>query len=175
MQPPSLIKDSWMLRVTLSILMYGMAAFADLSAQSDPLPTRRTIAEYLINDVTLRVSADAPRVEVFMWRRPHAIVVFLDSRSIEQWVDSAAALIRDEAHAHPDAPVERSTPVLRHADSSYQSGLRLTRLKTSRGSQLFLTAWLGDHRTVSVPLRAAQARGFVVVLRDAAHVARRPR
>ena len=164
-----------MLRVTLSILAYGMAAVADLSAQSNPLPTRRTIAEYLINDVTLRVSADAPRVEVFLWRKPHAIVVFLDARSIERWADSAAELIRDEAHARSDAPVERSTPVLRHADSSYQSGLRLTRLKTSRGSQLFLTAWLGDHRTVSVPLRAAQARGFVVVLRDAAHVARRSR
>lgn len=162
-----------MLRVTLSILLYAMAAFTALSAQSDPLPTRRTIAEYLINDVTLRVSADAPRVEVFLWKKPHAIVVFLDSRSIERWADSAAELIRDEGHAHPDAPVEKSTPVLRHADSSYQSGLRLTRLRTSRGSQLFLTAWLGDHRTVYVPMRAAQARGFVVVLRDAAHVARR--
>ncbi|HZO17804.1 MAG TPA: hypothetical protein VFB46_02380 [Gemmatimonadaceae bacterium] len=164
-----------MLRVTLSILVYGMAAVADLSAQSEPLPSRRTIAEYLINDVTLRVSADAPRVEVFLWRKPHAIVVFLDARSIERWADSASELIRDEAHAQSPAPVERSTPVLRHTDSSYQSGLRLTRLRTSRGSQLFLTAWLGDHRTVSVPLRAAQARGFVVVLRDAAHVARRSR
>lgn len=164
-----------MLRPSFAFLLYGLAASADLSAQATALPTRRTIAEYLINDVTLRVSADAPRVEVFLWRKPHAIVVYLDARSIERWADSASELIRDGAHARPEAPVERSTPVLRHADSSYSSGLRLTRLKTSRGSQLFLTAWLGDHRTISVPMRVAQARGFVVVLREAAHVARRVR
>lgn len=146
-----------------------------LFAQGATLPAVRTIAEYNVDDVTLRISADAPRVEVFLWRRPQAIVVYLDSRSIERWLDSASAFVRDDFGAPNGSPVERSTRVLRHADPSYRSGLELTRRATERGSRLFLTAWVGDHSAAMVPLRASQARGFLAALREAAHVARRRR
>jgi len=146
-----------------------------LLAQGSPLPTRRTIAEYNVDDVTLRISADAPRVEVFLWRSPQAIVVYLDSRSIERWLDSAFAFVADDGDTPNGEPTERSSPVLRHVDPSYRSGLELTRRATDRGSQLFLTAWVGDHSAAMVPMRRSQARGFLAALRDAAHVARRPR
>jgi hypothetical protein len=139
------------------------------------LPATRTIAEYNVDDVTLRISADAPRVEVFLWRRPQAIVVYLDSRSIERWLDTATAFIADGLHAPNGSPVEQSTPVLRHADPSYRSGLELTRRATDRGSRLYLTAWVGDHSAAMVPMRTSQARGFLAALREAAHVARRTR
>jgi hypothetical protein len=146
-----------------------------LLAQGASLPATRTIAEYNVDDVTLRISADAPRVEVFLWRKPQAIVVYLDSRSIERWLDSASAFVATDGPAPNGEPVERSTRVLRHADSSYRSGLELTRRATTRGSQLFLTAWVGDHSAAMVPMRRSQARGFLAALREAAHVARRPR
>ncbi len=146
-----------------------------LLAQGASLPATRTIAEYNVDDVTLRISADAPRVEVFLWRKPQAIVVYLDSRSIERWLDSASTFIASDGRAPNGAPVEQSTRVLRHADSSYRSGLELTRRATERGSQLFLTAWVGDHSAAMVPMRRSQARGFLAALREAAHVARRPR
>jgi hypothetical protein len=146
-----------------------------LLAQGAPLPTTRTIAEYNVDDVTLRISADAPRVEVFLWRAPQAIVVYLDSRSIERWLDSAAAFVARDERAPNGTPIERSTSVLRHADSSYRSGLEFTRRATDRGSRLFLTAWVGDHSAAMVPMRKSQARGFLAALREAAHVARRPR
>jgi hypothetical protein len=154
-----------------SAVLFSSSVFA----QGAPLPTTRTIAEYNVDDVTLRISADAPRVEVFLWRKPQAIVVYLDSRSIERWMDSASAFIASDGPVPNGAPVERSTPVLRHADSSYRSGLELTRRATDRGSQLFLTAWVGDHSAAMVPMRRSQARGFLAALREAAHVARRPR
>jgi hypothetical protein len=146
-----------------------------LLAQGASLPATRTIAEYNVDDVTLRISADAPRVEVFLWRNPQAIVVYLDSRSIERWLDSASAFVASDESQPNGAPVERSSRVLRHADSSYRSGLELTRRATDRGSQLFLTAWVGDHSAAMVPMRKSQARGFLAALREAAHVARRPR
>ena len=162
--------------LSLRSLALGSAfLFSSSLAAQDALPTRRTIAEYNVDDVTLRISADAPRVEVFVWRKPQAIVVYLDARSVERWMDTAAAFIAGDATAPNDAPVERSTPVLRHADSSYRSGLELTRRATDRGSQLFLTAWVGDHSAAMVPMRRSQARGFLAALREAAHVARRPR
>lgn len=162
--------------LSLRTLALGSALLfpSSLAAQA-ALPTRRTIAEYNVDDVTLRISADAPRVEVFVWRKPQAIVVYLDSRSVERWMDTAAAFIAGDAPAPNGAPVEQSTPVLRHADSSYRSGLELTRRATARGSQLFLTAWVGDHSAAMVPMRRSQARGFLAALREAAHVARRPR
>ena len=160
---------------TLCAFALAITAPSSLPAQGASLPTTRTIAEYNVDDVTLRISADAPRVEVFLWRPPQAIVVYLDSRSIERWVDSASAFVRDDLSAPNGSPVERSTPVLRHADSSYRSGLELTRRATERGSRLFLTAWVGDHSAAMVPLRTSQARGFLAALREAAHVARRPR
>ncbi len=153
----------------------AFAVSSRLLAQGAPLPATRTIAEYNVDDVTLRISADAPRVEVFLWRQPQAIVVYLDSRSIERWLDAASAFVRDDFRAPNGSPLERSTPVLRHADSSYRSGLELTRRSTDRGSRLFLTAWVGDHSAAMVPMRASQARGFLAALRQAAHVARRPR
>lgn len=146
-----------------------------LLAQGPPLPTRRTIAEYNVDDVTLRISADAPRVEVFLWRKPQAIVVYLDSRSIERWLDSASAFVAHDGDTPTGEPIERSSPVLRNADPSYRSGLELTRRATDRSSQLFLTAWVGDHSAAMVPMRKSQARGFLAALREAAHVARRPR
>ena len=143
--------------------------------QATALPAVRTIAEYNVDDVTLRISADAPRVEVFLWRKPQAIVVYLDSRSIERWLDTASAFVSSEFRAPNGESLERSTPVLRHADSSYRSGLELTRRATARGSKLFLTAWVGDHSAAMVPMRTSQARGFLAALREAAHVARRTR
>jgi hypothetical protein len=147
----------------------------DLSAQGSPLPAARTIAEYNLDDVTLRVSADAPRVEVFLWRKPQAIVVYVDSRSIERWIDTASAFVRDDIRAPSGSELERSTPILRHADSSHRSGLIFTRQARDKSSRLFLTAWVGDHSAAMVPMRASQARGFLAALREAAHVARRAR
>ena len=146
-----------------------------LVAQARPLPAARTIAEYNVDDVTLRISADAPRVEVFLWRKPQAIVVYLDSRSIERWLDTASAFVAGDWRAPNGSPAERTTPVLRHADSSYRSGLELVRRATSRDSRLFLTGWVGNHSAAMVPLRPSQARGFLAALREAAHVARRRR
>ncbi|HJR66682.1 MAG TPA: hypothetical protein VJ802_09615 [Gemmatimonadaceae bacterium] len=146
-----------------------------LFAQGASLPTTRTIAEYNVDDVTLRISADAPRVEVFLWRAPQAIVVYLDARSVERWLDSASAFVARDADAPNGHATEQSSPVLRHSDSSYRSGLEFTRRVTDRGSQLFLTAWVGDHSAAMVPMRRSQARGFLAALREAAHVARRPR
>ena len=153
----------------------AVAASAELSAQRAPLPATRTIAEYNVDDVTLRISADAPRVEVFLWRPPQAIVVYLDPRSVERWLDGASVFVRENFRAPNGETLERSSGVLRHADSSYRSGLELTRRATDRGSRLFLTAWVGDHSAAMVPLRASQARGFLAALREAAHVARRRR
>ncbi|HJU67981.1 MAG TPA: hypothetical protein VJ650_06995 [Gemmatimonadaceae bacterium] len=166
-----------MRRPLLHFVGFSMGlGFSRLFAQGAPLPATRTIAEYNVDDVTLRISADAPRVEVFLWRRPQAIVVYLDSRSIERWLDSASAFVDDDHAIAPNGEaVERSSAVLRHADSSYRSGLELTRRATDRGSRLFLTAWVGDHSAAMVPMRASQARGFLAALREAAHVARRPR
>src|SRR5687767_11196837 len=157
------------------LILLSFAVSPALLAQRAPPPTTRTIAEYNVDDVTLRISADAPRVEVFLWRKPQAIVVYLDSRSIERWMDLASAFIASDGPVPNGAPVERSTPVLRHADSSYRSGLELTRRATDRRSQLFLTAWVGDHSAAMVPMRRSQARGFLAALREAAYVARRPR
>ena len=143
--------------------------------QGTALPATRTIAEYNVDDVTLRISADAPRVEVFLWRKPQAIVVYLDSRSIERWLDTASAFVADALRAPNGSTIERSTPVLRHVDPSYRSGLEFTRQATDRGSRLFLTAWVGEHSAAMVPMRTSQARGFLAALREAAHVARRAR
>jgi hypothetical protein len=162
-------------RFSLASALLAFALTTDLSAQRSPLPAARTIAEYNVDDVTLRVSADAPRVEVFLWRKPQAIVVYLDSRSIERWLDSALAFVRDDIDASNGWPIERSTRILRHADTSYRSGLMFTRHASDRNSRLFLTAWVGDHSAAMVPMRASQARGFLAALREAAHVARRPR
>jgi hypothetical protein len=148
---------------------------AGLLAQLAAPPAARTIAEYNVDDVTLRISADAPRVEVFLWRHPQAIVVYLDSRSIERWLDSATAFVTADVRAPNGSRIEQSTRVLRHADSSYRSGLEFTRQATDRDSRLFLTAWVGDHSAAMVPMRRSQARGFLAALREAAHVARRPR
>ena len=155
--------------------LLAFAVVPALAAQGAPLPAARTIAEYNIDDATIRVSADAPRVEVFLWRRPQAIVVYLDPRSVERWLGPASEFVRDNFRAPNGTTLERSTAVLRHADSSYRSGLELTRRATDRGSRLFLTAWVGDHSAAMVPMRASQARGFLAALREAAHVARRPR
>lgn len=162
--------------VSLRSLAVGLALLfsSPLLAQGAPLPTRRTIAEYNVDDVTLRISVDAPRVEVFLWRKPQAIVVYLDSRSIERWMDSASAFIAGGAESPSGQLVERSTRALRHADSSYRSGLEFTRRVNGRSSQLFLTVWVGDHSAAMVPMRRSQARGFLAALREAAHVARRP-
>jgi hypothetical protein len=143
-------------------------------AQRGPLPATRTIAEYNVDDVTLRVSADAPRVEVFLWRNPHAIVVYLDSPSVEQWIDSAAAFVRDE-NAPARISGETSTRILRHTDASYRSGLMFTRESMHDRNRLFLAAFLGEHSAIMVPMRTSQARGFLAALRDAARVARRAR
>ena len=156
-------------------LVLALGAPARLGAQLPPPPATRTIAEYNVDDVTLRISADAPRVEVFLWRAPQAIVVYLDSRSIESWLDSATAFVTGDFRAPNGSPLERSTRVLRHADSSYRSGLEFTRQATDRGSRLFLTAWVGEHSAAMVPMRTSQARGFLAALREAAHVARRQR
>jgi len=163
------------LRVFSPMSILALAVVSSLEAQRAPLPATRTIAEYNVDDVTLRVSADAPRVEVFLWRRPQAIVVYLDSRSVERWLDSASAFVRDDFRAPNGSTLERSSGVLRHTDASYRSGLELTRRATDRGSRLFLTAWVGDHSAAMVPMRASQARGFLAALREAAHVARRQR
>jgi hypothetical protein len=157
------------------LAMWSLLIAPQLLAQRSSLPVARTIAEYNVDDVTLRISADAPRVEVFLWRSPQAIVVYLDARSIERWLDSASAFVAHDGDAPNGEPTERSSPVLRHADPSYRSGLELTRRVTDRGSQLFLTAWVGDHSAAMVPMRKSQARGFLAALREAAHVARRPR
>jgi hypothetical protein len=159
----------------LAAALLALAIAPELHAQRSALPTSRTIVEYNVDDVTLRVSADAPRVEVFLWRKPQAIVVYLDSRSIERWVDSASTFVREEISVPSGSQVERSTRILRHADTSYRSGLLFTRQADERGSRLYLTAWVGDHSAVMVPMRASQARGFLAALREAAHVARRPR
>jgi hypothetical protein len=164
-----------MLRFPLAVSLTALVIAPALSAQHSALPTVRTIAEYNVDDVTLRLSADAPRVEVFLWRKPQAIVVYLDSRSIERWMDSASAFVREDIRAPAGSPTERSTRILRHADSSYRSGLMFTRQATGRRSRLFLTAWVGDHSAVMVPMRVSQARGFLAALGEAAHVARRPR
>ena len=163
-----------MLRLPLTTALVALAITPHLQAQRSPLPAVRTIAEYNVDDVTLRISADAPRVEVFLWRKPQAIVVYLDSRSIERWLDSASAFVRED-RMPSGSGTERSTRILRHADSSYRSGLMFTRQANNRSSRLFLTAWVGDHSAAMVPMRASQARGFLAALRDAAHVARRPR
>jgi hypothetical protein len=163
------------MRCRFVLLLLMVVAPSWLAAQPSSLPAVRTIAEYNVDDVTLRISADAPRVEVFVWRRPQAIVVYLDSRSVERWLDTAAAFVADDFRAPNGGALERSTPVLRHADSSYRSGLELTRRASGRGSRLFLTAWVGDHSAAMVPMRASQARGFLAALREAAHVARRLR
>lgn len=165
--------DLTMFRVVLALL-FAPALSVPVLAQRSALPAVRTIAEYNVDDVTLRISVDAPRVEVFLWRKPQAIVVYLDSRSIERWLDSAFAFVRDD-RMPTGSEHERSTRILRHADSSYRSGLMLTRQATGRSSRLFLTGWVGDHSAAMVPMRASQARGFLAALRDAAHVARRPR
>lgn len=157
----------------LSLLLLPLVS--SLAPGQGALPATRTIAEYNVDDVTLRISADAPRVEVFLWRKPQAIVVYLDSRSIERWLDTASAFVAGALHAPNGASVERSTPVLRHADPSYRSGLEFTRRATDRGSRLYLTAWVGDHSAAMVPMRTSQARGFLAALREAAHVARRAR
>lgn len=156
-------------------LFLSVVCSSGLLAQARPLPAVRTIAEYNVDDVTLRISADAPRVEVFLWRKPQAVVVYLDSRSIERWLDTASAFVARDFRAPSASPVERTTPVLRHADASYRSGLELVRRATSRGSRLFLTGWVGDHSAAMVPLRPSQARGFLAALREAARVARRQR
>lgn len=163
------------MRFSALALCFPIAFSSQLLAQGATLPTTRTIAEYNVDDVTLRISADAPRVEVFLWRKPHAIVVYLDSRSVERWLDSASAFVAHDGAMPNVEPAEQSSPVLRHADSSYRSGLEFTRRVTDRGSQLFLTAWVGDHSAAMVPMRKSQARGFLAALREAAHVARRPR
>ena len=163
------------MRCLLPLFFLSVLFSPVLVAQARPLPAARTIAEYRVDDVTLRISADAPRVEVFLWRKPQAIVVYLDSRSIERWLDTASAFVATDFRAPNGTSLERSTPVLRHPDSSYRSGLELTRQATGRGSRLFLTAWVGDHSAAMVPMRASQARGFLAALREAAHVARRPR
>jgi hypothetical protein len=162
-------------RVVSVCSVLALADISSLQAQRASLPATRTIAEYNVDDVTLRVSADAPRVEVFLWRRPQAIVVYLDPRSVERWLDSASVFVDDDFRAPNDSTLERSTAVLHHADSSYRSGLELTRRASGRGSRLFLTAWVGDHSAAMVPMRASQARGFLAALREAAHVARRLR
>jgi hypothetical protein len=131
--------------------------------------------EYNVDDVTLRVSADAPRVEVFLWRKPQAILVYLDSRSVERWIDSASAFVSENVRPIAGSPLERSTQILRHADTSYRSGLMFTRATNDRGSRLYLTAWVGDHSAAMVPMRRSQARGFLAALQEAAHVARRSR
>lgn len=164
-----------MLRSSLAAAVFAFGFATDLSGQRAPLSGVRTIAEYNVDDVTLRVSADAPRVEVFLWRKPQAIVVYLDSRSVERWLDSASAFVREESNAPTGSRSERSSRILRHADSSYRSGLMFTRQVNGRSSRLFLTAWVGDHSAAMVPMRGSQARGFLAALRDAAHVARRPR
>ena len=174
MRPESFHDSVTMFRSSVALALIGLAVTHDLDAQR-ALPSARTIAEYNIDDVTLRVSADAPRVEVFLWRKPQAIVVYLDSRSIERWIDSASAFVREEITAPNGTGAERSTRILRHADSSYRSGLMFTRQAVGRRSRLFLTAWVGDHSAAMVPMRTSQARGFLAALRDAAHVARRPR
>ena len=156
-------------------LVLSVIASPGLLAQATPLPAVRTILEYNVDDVTLRISADAPRVEVFLWRKPQAIVVYLDSRSIERWLDTASAFVAGDFRAPNGSPVEWTTPVLRHVDLSYRSGLELVRQATGRGSRLFLTAWVGDHSAAMVPMRPSQARGFLAALREAAHVARRQR
>jgi hypothetical protein len=163
-----------MLRSALAAALIVLGLARELQAQQSALPAVRTIAEYNVDDVTLRISVDAPRVEVFVWRKPQAIVVYLDSRSIERWLDSASAFVRDDK-VPSGSETERSTRILRHADSSYRSGLMFTRQANNRSSRLFLTAWVGDHSAAMVPMRASQARGFLAALRDAAHVARRPR
>lgn len=162
-------------RTFLATALLSLALTLDLSAQRSALPSSRVIAEYNVDDVTLRVSADAPRVEVFLWRKPQAILVYLDSRAIERWADSAAVFLREELRSPDSSAVERSTPILRHADTSYRSGLMFTRHATNRTSRLFLTAWVGDHSAAMVPMRVSQARGFLAALREAAHVARRSR
>jgi hypothetical protein len=156
----------------LLLIVLGLALTPSLGAQSRSLPVVRTIAEYNVDDVTLRISADAPRVEVYLWRAPNAIVVYLDPQSVEQWLDSAAAFVRDE-----DSPArisgEQSTRILRHEDASYRSGLMFTRQTTHDRTRLFLAAFLGEHSAIMVPMRKSQARGFLSALRDAAQVARR--
>ena len=166
--------DPTMPRSTLAAALLALGFATGLSAQRSALSGVRTIAEYNVDDVTLRVSADAPRVEVFLWRKPQAIVVYLDSRSVERWIDSASAFLREESKAPTGSQTERSTRILRHADSSYRSGLMFTRQANDRSSRLFLTAWVGDHSAAMVPMRGSQARGFLAALREAAHVARRP-
>jgi hypothetical protein len=163
-----------MLRSSLAAALFALAFASDLPAQRSALSGVRTIAEYNVDDVTLRVSADAPRVEVFVWRKPQAIVVYIDSRSVERWIDSASAFLREESRAPAGSRTERSTRILRHADSSYRSGLIFTRQTNGHSSRLFLTAWVGDHSAAMVPMRGSQARGFLAALREAAHVARRP-
>lgn len=164
-----------MRRLCFRLLALSLVIAPTALAQGAALPSRRTIAEYNVDDVTLRISADAPRVEVFLWRKPQAIVVYLDSRSIERWLDTASAFVAADVRAPNGSHLEQSTPVLHHADASYRSGLELTRQATDRGSRLFLTAWVGDHSAAMVPMRTSQARGFLAALREAAHVARRPR
>jgi hypothetical protein len=156
-------------------LLLSLVVSPALFAQGATLPATRTIAEYNVDDVTLRISADAPRVEVFLWRKPQAVVVYLDSRSIERWLDSASAFVARDFRAPNGSRLERSSSVLRHSDASYRSGLEFTRQATDRDSRLFLTAWVGDHSAAMVPMRTSQARGFLAALREAAHVARRPR
>ena len=175
-RPRTLVSFSTPMRPFASLpLLLSFAVSPTTLAQRTPLPATRTIAEYNVDDVTLRISADAPRVEVFLWRKPQAVVVYLDSRSIERWLDSAAVFVADDFRAPNGSRLERSTGVLRHADSSYRSGLELTRQASDRDSRLFLTAWVGDHSAAMVPMRRAQVRGFLAALREAAHVARRPR
>jgi hypothetical protein len=157
------------------IALLALTITPQLRAQDPALPSSRTIAEYNVDDVTLRVSADAPRAEVFLWRKPQAIAVYLDSRSIERWIDSASAFVREDVKAPTGSQIERSTPILRHADTSYRSGLMFTRQATDKSSHLYLTAWVGDHSAAMVPMRVSQARGFLAALREAAHVARRSR
>lgn len=155
-------------------LAFALTCAAVVEAQLTPPPSVRTIAEYNVDDVTLRVSADAPRVEVYLWRAPHAIVVYLDSRSVEQWLDSAARFVRDE-NAPATISGEESTRILRHRDVSYRSGLMFMRQNIEDRNQLFLAAFLGEHSAIMVPMRKSQARGFLSALRDAARVARRDR
>jgi hypothetical protein len=158
----------------VAAVLLALAITPQLHAQRSALPSSRTIVEYNVDDVTLRVSADAPRVEVFLWSEPQAILVYLDSRSIERWIDSASAFLREEIRIPKGSQMERSTRILSHADTSYRSGLMFTRQANDRRSHLYLTAWVGDHSAVMVPMRVSQARGFLAALREAAHVARRP-
>lgn len=162
-----------MIRSGLALVCVVTSAMV-ADAQLAPPPAIRTIAEYNVDDVTLRVSADAPRVEVFLWRSPHAIVVYLDSPSVEQWLDSAAAFVRDE-NAPARISGEESTRILRHSDGSYRSGLMFMRQDIEDQRRLFLAAFLGEHSAIMVPMRKSQARGFIAALRDAARVARRDR